>query len=93
MATSGLQTGVTQPEDVPADFTVLKNPEQLETPTVKVIADEDGGRTMRAVEFHAKVQTYSPSLWYSIEESLSSFHLLCRKYNEIPIHQGHFVAS
>lgn len=58
MATSGM-TGVIEPKDVPIDYTVLKNPEQLQTPTVKVIADEDGDRTMRAVEFHAKVQIFS----------------------------------
>ncbi|KAG0554785.1 hypothetical protein KC19_12G118700 [Ceratodon purpureus] len=54
MATSDKQDGVIQPKDVPADFTMLKNPTQLQTPTVKVIADEEGERTMRAVEFHAK---------------------------------------
>ncbi len=55
MATSGM-TGVIEPKDVPVDYTLLKNPEQLETPTVKVIAEEDDERTSRAVEFHAKVQ-------------------------------------
>lgn len=53
MATSGI-TGVIEPKDVPLDYTVLKDPEQLQTPTVKVIAEEDESRTSRATEFHGK---------------------------------------
>jgi hypothetical protein len=55
MATSGT-TGVIEPKDVPLDYTVLKNPEQLETPTIKVLPKQDPERTMRAVEFHGKVR-------------------------------------
>lgn len=54
MATSGI-TGVIEPKDVPLEYTVLKDPEQLQTPTVKVIAEEDESRTSRATEFHGKV--------------------------------------
>lgn len=53
MATSGT-TGVIEPKDVPLDYTVLKNPELLETPTIKVLPKQDPERTMRAVEFHSK---------------------------------------
>ena len=81
MATGGMH-GVIQPKDVPADIIVSRNPEQLETPTVKVIADEDGERTMRAVEFHAKVQT---SFFIAL------FHLFCRSCNEIAIYTGNFI--
>uniref|UniRef100_A0A7I4C4Q5 Enoyl reductase (ER) domain-containing protein n=2 Tax=Physcomitrium patens TaxID=3218 RepID=A0A7I4C4Q5_PHYPA len=50
--------GVFQPQDVPTEFTLLKNPEQLETPTVDVKPRQDENLTMRAVEFHAKMQTF-----------------------------------
>ncbi|KAG0623445.1 hypothetical protein M758_3G175400 [Ceratodon purpureus] len=53
MATSGI-TGVIEPKDVPLDYTVLKNPEQLETPALKVLPKQDPERKMRAVEFHGK---------------------------------------
>lgn len=56
VATSGM-TGLIEPKDVPLDYTVLKDPKQLETPTVTTVAKEDDERTMRAVEFHAKVRT------------------------------------
>ena len=55
MATSGI-TGVIEPKDVPLDYTVLKNPEQLETPALKVLPKQDPERKMRAVEFHGKVR-------------------------------------
>lgn len=57
--------GVFQPQDVPTEFTLLKNPEQLETPTVDVKPRQDENLTMRAVEFHAKMQTFAlPSLTF-----------------------------
>jgi len=73
MATSGM-TGVIEPKDVPLDYTVLKNPEQLETPTVKVIAEEDDERPTRAVEFHAKVQLHHRSPIQFSREFVSPFN-------------------
>lgn len=49
-------TGVLEPQDVKTDYTVLKDPTQLKTPTVSAVAKQDEHHKMRAVEFHGKVQ-------------------------------------
>lgn len=49
-------TDVLEPQDVKTDYTALKDPAQLKTPTVSTVAKQDEHHKMRAVEFHGKVR-------------------------------------